>query len=621
MKKKFLIVLLTLVCIFCLSFGLTACDNGGESTHSHVEAEAVRENEIAATCTAEGSYDSVVYCSVCNEELSRETLTIPKTEHIYNTGVVTTEPTCNTNGIKTYTCTVCGDTYTETIAANGHTYNSDKVCTVCGAEKVSEGLEYVLSTDKTYYTVSSIGTCVDTDLIIPSSYNGLPVTAIGEYAFNSCTSIISVTIPDSITSIGEYAFIYCYRLVEVYNLSSLKIVAGSRVQGYAGYYAKNVYTATEGESHFFTLDNCLFIYDDDNSYYFVSYNGTDTDITLPVLENGFEISSYTFYCDTEITSVVIPDNVTAIGDYSFYGCTSLKEIDIPDSVLTIGNYAFDNCASATKLYMGCGITDIGSSAFYNCTALTEIYYNVVTLDDLSRANCIFYDVGKEGNGIKLTIGEDVKYIPSYLFCPYVLFSQIRCYLNITEIEFDNNCLCESIGENAFAGCRLNKIIIPDSVISIGEYAFYECTALTAVNFTENSQLETIGDYAFYCCSALKEITIPTGVTVINYGLFLGCHSLETIVIPDSVTSIGFNAFNDCYSLESVTIPASVTYIGAGAFCACDSISITFENINGWYVTETEGASDGIAIDVTDASQNAKYFKETYCAYYWYRSDS
>ena len=119
----------------------------------HTESEAVIENEVEATCTKEGSYDSVVYCSVCGEELSRDTVTVNALGHSYDDGVITTEPTCTEDGVMTYTCSVCGDTYTESIEATGHTagdavieneveatcteegsYDSVVYCSVCGEE-------------------------------------------------------------------------------------------------------------------------------------------------------------------------------------------------------------------------------------------------------------------------------------------------------------------------------------------------------------------------------------------------------------------------------------------------------------------------------------------------------
>ncbi len=109
----------------------------------HTESEAVIENEVAATCTTDGAYDSVVYCAVCGEVISSESITVPATGHNYDDGVITKEATCTEDGIITYRCGLCGDTYTETVEATGHTYELSfkyvdgvgvftYTCTVCG---------------------------------------------------------------------------------------------------------------------------------------------------------------------------------------------------------------------------------------------------------------------------------------------------------------------------------------------------------------------------------------------------------------------------------------------------------------------------------------------------------
>ena len=94
------------------------------SATGHTAGEAVIENEVAATCTEDGSYYSVVYCTVCGEEISRETVTISASGHSYNDGIVTTEVTCTEDGVITYTCSVCGDTYTVSVEATGHSYGA-----------------------------------------------------------------------------------------------------------------------------------------------------------------------------------------------------------------------------------------------------------------------------------------------------------------------------------------------------------------------------------------------------------------------------------------------------------------------------------------------------------------
>lgn len=128
----------------------------------------------------------------------------------------------------------------------------------------------------------------------------------------------------------------------------------------------------------------------------------------------------------------------------------------------------------------------------------------------------------------------------------------------------------TIGAYAFAGCRaLESATIPDGVTTIGEGAFAGCSVLTGI--TIPNSVTTIGDFAFEICEALTSIKIPDGVVTIERGAFLGCSALESVIIPDSVTTIENGAFMDCSVLESVIIPDSVTTIGEGAFAFCSAL--------------------------------------------------
>ena len=141
------------------------------------------------------------------------------------------------------------------------------------------------------------------------------------------------------------------------------------------------------------------------------------------------------------------------------------------------------------------------------------------------------------------------------------------------ITFDGDVT--KIGEEAFFGnntdCKnITSIAIPDSVTSIGDYAFYYCPSLT--NITIPDSVTEIGIYAFCKCTSLTSITIPNSVTEIKEGAFSNCTSLTSVTIPDSVTEIGNSAFSNCSSLTSVNIPNSVTSIGNGAFYGCTSLT-------------------------------------------------
>ena len=127
-----------------------------------------------------------------------------------------------------------------------------------------------------------------------------------------------------------------------------------------------------------------------------------------------------------------------------------------------------------------------------------------------------------------------------------------------------------ICNNAFAGCSLSNIAIPDSVTAIGDSAFSDCSSLS--NIVIPDSVTAIGDFAFSGCSSLSNIVIPDSVTAIGDSAFSDCSSLSNIVIPNSVTAIGDGAFFGCSSLLNIVIPNSVTSIGDSAFFDCSSLS-------------------------------------------------
>ena len=175
---------------------------------------------------------------------------------------------------------------------------------------------------------------------------------------------------------------------------------------------------------------------------------------------------------------------------------------------------------------------------------------------------------------------------------------------------------------------------PDSVTSIGNYAFLGCTSLTRITVDENNAYYKDIDGNLYSKDGRTLIqyaigkndtsfAIPNGVTSIGSLAFAPCYSLTSITIPDSVTSIGSLAFASCYSLTSITIPDSVTSIGSSAFASCYSLtSITFEDTSTWCRTTSESdwnnKTNGTETDVSVPTNNDDYFKSTYSNYYWYK---
>ena len=155
----------------------------------------------------------------------------------------------------------------------------------------------------------------------------------------------------------------------------------------------------------------------------------------------------------------------------------------------------------------------------------------------------------------------------------------------------------AIAEEAFRGTNITFIHIPDSVTSIGSYAFYGCSSLTSI--TIGNSLKSIGEYAFCGCSSLVSITIPDSVTSIGNSAFVNCSSLTSITIPDSVTRIRNSAFSGCSGLTSITIPDSVTSIGDYAFAYCSSLtSITFGGTTAQWKSISKGGSWNLYVPAT-----------------------
>ncbi len=197
------------------------------------------------------------------------------------------------------------------------------------------------------------------------------VTSIGQEAFAFCERLTSIIIPNNVTSIGYETFKNCYKLVEVYNRSALNITAGSEDNGYIGYYAKNIYTPTNGQSKLSTVNGCI-IYTDGDNKILVGYIGNEANLVLP--ESITEIYKYAFFgCDV-LKSVTISNGVKSIGERAFSECRELKSVTIPDSIASIGDYTFEYCEKLTSIVIPKTMMSIGYCAFDGCTELASVYY-------------------------------------------------------------------------------------------------------------------------------------------------------------------------------------------------------------------------------------------------------
>ena len=418
-----------------------------------------------------------------------------------------------------------------------------------------------------------------TSITIPDS-----VTSMGSYAFSGCTGLTSVIIGNGVTSIGEFAFCDCTGLTSIvipYNVVDM----GKKVF----WNCRNLQVQCEAPAcPSGWISSWQYNYETGKE---IIYTRSDLNITWGY--NNITESSYTFiiknneavllkYQGTE-TDVVIPQNfdnyiVTSIGVYAFEECTGLTSVTIPDSVKSIGYRAFNGCTKLTSVTIGNGVTSIGNYAFNGCTGLTSV-----------------------------TIPDSVTSIGNYAF---------NGCTGLTSVTIPNSVT--SIGAAAFSGCSgLTSIAIPDSVTSIGDQAFYNCSKLQDIYITDIgawcniSGLDNLMEYGsnnknLYINNELvTSIAIPDSVTSIGNYAFNGCTGLTSVTIPDSVTSIGARVFDGCTKLTSVTIGNGVTSIGYRAFDGCIGLtSVIFEETTGW----TDGSTVIDSARLSDPSAAAEYLK-------------
>ena len=425
------------------------------------------------------------------------------------------------------------------------------------------GLEFELINNNTAYSVSA-GTVTSGVVVIPATYENLPVTQIAASAFEDCTGITGIIIGENIESIGNKAFYYCYSLTSVTIPNSVTSI------GQYAFYNCNAFTSvTIGNGvmsigdYAFQSCTALTSVTIGNSVTSIGSNAfygcALTSVTIPNSVKSIELRAFS-YCEA-LTSVTIGNGVMSIGDYAFYDCYSLTSVTIPNSVMSIGDYAFSICSGLTSVNIGNGVTSIGDSAFSRCSGLTSV-----------------------------TIPNSVTSIGA------AVFNGCR---NLVSVTIPNSIT--SIGDRAFQNCTgLTSVTIPNSVMSIASSAFSGCTALASVTVDANNPNYASQNGILYNKPTTSiilippkisgNVTIPAGVTSIGQNAFSNCTALTGVTIPNSVMSIASSAFSGCTGLTSVNIPASVATIGQQAFSGCSGLaSIIIDNDN---ITTTTGSNWG-----------------------------
>ncbi len=351
------------------------------------------------------------------------------------------------------------------------------------AEENTAKITYTVKNGKA--TVSDCDQSIEGGVVIPSTYNGSPITAIADSAFQGCQSITSVKIPNTVTKIGMSAFAWCtglkkivipdsvktvgeYAFLNCYNAETLKIGAGLKKIGveafaYCGSLTK---ISMSGENEYFSAKgNCLINAEK------VLIKGTNSSV---IPEDG---------------------SVTAIGPSAFANCKKLKSVEIPYGVKTVDNCAFMYCTALKKVMIPSSVKTIGYDAFYDCKKLKS----VVLPDSIKSLGTT-----------------------AFAFCE-----------SLEEVTLSDNI--KTVGYRTFGNCSSLKIVkFGNKVTRIDNEAFYGCSALEGIELPAN--VAEIAYSAFTDCGALKTVAVPKSLKKIGDSAFAGCSELDTVVYEGTKTN-------------------------------------------------------------------------------------
>ena len=405
---------------------------------------------------------------------------------------------------------------------------------------------------------------------IPSS-----ITSIGDNAFSGCKGLSNIEIPDSVTSIGNNAFENCNS-----NLSINAICSNTELINYAK--RNNIQTNISHKYKYDSvdIDNKIVTYKCENceetrtetftESWDVSENQDNsviavltTDGTLIISGTGNVRDKAIAYLQDDyiksIKSIIIEKDITSVGKLAFVLCDHLKEINVDEDN--------KNYSSQDGILFNKTKTILISYPPEKQNETYEIANTISTIED--------YAFIGNSSLTSITIPESITYIPDSAF---------NGCKSLKSIEIDNNNKNYSSENGVLLNKNKTELVrylegkedityeTPNSVTSIGDYAFFYCSNLTSVAIQEN--VTTIGKGAFEQCTNLKNITIPEGVTSIKDYTFDDCSNLTSVEIPEGVTSIGDWAFAKCSSLVNITLPKSVISIGNNVFCDSSNLTIS-----------------------------------------------
>lgn len=444
----------------------------------------------------------------------------------------------------------------------------------------TQGLDFTLNSEETFYYVSGIGDATDTDIIVPKEYNGKLVKGIGasafknnkditsitlhndmyyinnsafenctnlrqvnididnpifyyigSYAFQNCANLYSFTIPSKVTTINNHAFCNCDKLFEVYNTSPY-VTETILENSWISSYVRNLYTPTEGQSKI-SVEGDFVFYTDNSVKTLISSYAKGKVLTIP--EGTQKIDNETFYENMEIYKVVIPDSVTEIGEACFYGCGNLRQVILPNSTTTVKHSAFSQCPKLYSLISNQYISNPDSTSSYGGIKINTIE-QVSNIEDsklvLTEDNFVLYVEESNFGYITTTLvdylgTETVLNIPDNI--NVIWKNAFFKNETVKEIHFSSNSNLITIKESAISHCKeLTIFDVPSKVNKVEKYAFSSSAKLISLDFSACTNLTKLNNSAFAKCTSLVSVNIPSSVTTIATWAFQNCTALQTI---------------------------------------------------------------------------------------------
>lgn len=487
---------------------------------------------------------------------------------------------------------------------------------------LSNGLKLELSRDGEYYIVDNGRECTDPVIVIPDTYNGLPIAMIAESAFSGNKVIESVTISENVIWIDQLAFSGCDALE--YN----------------------------------EYGNAKYLGSKDNPYAFLISGAAEDIESVDIHESTRAIAGRAFLNYTKLTKVRIPDSVVAIAKAAFHSCISLAELDLGEGVSYIGEQAFLGCSALTEIVLPASVISLDNYSFSGCSAVTKLELNEGlesigsdSFEGLAIESVVIPDSVTDMGGVfdkcetlkKVVIGDGVSVIGTATFSFCRSLTDVEFGKSVKRIEwlaFDD-CpslekvtlpegleyldpkafsRCDNLQYNVYKGARylgsaandyeyllsfesnditslefhpdmrrlmtkgLSELAsLTELSIKDGKYLYVEGNCLidrdtkTLIAGLNNSvipndgSVTAIGDYAFYKCKEFKITYFPNKLESVGVYAFSECDSLTTIKFFGAFESIGFGAFSDCDSIYSIHLPDSLKTIGGDAFKSCRSL--------------------------------------------------